>query len=270
MSMTQPTQAPIKAKLLSTLVQERMLADIITGRYKPGARLNLDAIAEECGVSRMPIREALQALGAVGFVSVARNARTVVADWSAEDMRERVVVIGRLVANLAADLRDFISVECLVVRIGTDSDFTIYLDLVTEIVALSLPRLADYLQRSFITPLRLFVQAEVLLSHGLRPDERSSTRADRLTQACAAFADGDRTGVAHALTRYADEFALALTRPEGECEAAPRTVPAADAVHVLKMSPDAMSQTRHPHASSSSLPEKVGHRVVEETGSDEK
>ena len=226
MTTTQPIQTPIKAVLLSDLVQERMLTDIVTGRYAPGARLNLDEIAGECGVSRMPIREALQALAGIGFVSFARNARTLVADWSAEDMRERVVVLGRLIAHLATDPREVFDIEHHRVRVGVESDFAVYLDLVTEMIGCRLPRLAEYMQRAFIAPLRLFVRADVLASHGLDATTGREERTRHLVGAFDAFTTGDRDRISRSLTRYADEFAVALTLPRvglGSHSRAPRS-----------------------------------------------
>jgi len=51
---------------------------IITGEYAPGIRLVEDQIAEELGVSRTPIREALQRLTSEGLVNRVRRGQLVV------------------------------------------------------------------------------------------------------------------------------------------------------------------------------------------------
>lgn len=219
---TQTPQMPIKAVLLSDLVQERLLADIVSGRYAPGERLNLDVIAEECGVSRMPIREALQALSMIGFVSVSRNARTVVADWSSQDMRERALVIGRLIAFLAMDKDAVAAVDSDALSHSLRSDLEVYLDLVSQMVLQRLPRLNGYMQRALIAPLRLFSQEDVLAAHGFDATARRDIRRRHLDDALHGFATGNRARVAEALTRYADELDAALTLPGPGLGSGPR------------------------------------------------
>jgi DNA-binding GntR family transcriptional regulator len=57
-----------------TKVSERIYQDlrqsIILGRYRPGDRLNADALAEDYGVSNTPVREALQLLRQEDLVSI--------------------------------------------------------------------------------------------------------------------------------------------------------------------------------------------------------
>lgn len=53
---------------LHNLVSERLRADILDGRIKPGQWLRQMHIAEELGVSQMPVREALKELAAEGLV----------------------------------------------------------------------------------------------------------------------------------------------------------------------------------------------------------
>src|SRR6266568_2291265 len=43
---------------------------ILSGELAPGQRLNLDEIAEQSGVSRMPVRDALKQLEAEGLVNI--------------------------------------------------------------------------------------------------------------------------------------------------------------------------------------------------------
>jgi DNA-binding GntR family transcriptional regulator len=48
-------------------------AKIVNGSYLPGARLVLDRLADDVGVSTVPIREALRRLEAEGYVDFVRN-----------------------------------------------------------------------------------------------------------------------------------------------------------------------------------------------------
>lgn len=53
---------------LKALVLERIREEIVSGRYKPGERLNESKLAREFKVSRIPVREALTTLHEQGFL----------------------------------------------------------------------------------------------------------------------------------------------------------------------------------------------------------
>lgn len=73
-------------------VRERVLAtlrqDIIAGRLRPGDRLVERELAERFGVSRVPVREAIRALVAEGFVLFESARRTVVRRLTPADVKE--------------------------------------------------------------------------------------------------------------------------------------------------------------------------------------
>ncbi|MET9905849.1 GntR family transcriptional regulator [Streptomyces sp. NPDC006476] len=73
-------------------VRERVLAslrqEIISGRLGPGDRLVERELAERLGVSRVPVREAIRALVAEGFVHFETPRRTVVRRLTPNDVRE--------------------------------------------------------------------------------------------------------------------------------------------------------------------------------------
>jgi DNA-binding GntR family transcriptional regulator len=89
-------------------VLEAVRARIVAGVWAQGERLFEDQIAAELGVSRNPVREALQALQGEGFVELEprRGARVAVvsADQARELFEVREVLEG-LVASLAATRR---------------------------------------------------------------------------------------------------------------------------------------------------------------------
>lgn len=76
---------PIEYQTLQQVVMERLRLDIINGVFQPGQRLIADDIAEEYSVSRMPVREALMNLEAVGLVTGSRHKGVIVNQTSAED-----------------------------------------------------------------------------------------------------------------------------------------------------------------------------------------
>jgi len=61
---------------------------ILEGRYKPGQRLRLQDIAQENGVSFIPVREALRLLEAGRLVEIIPNKGARVSDISEEDMMD--------------------------------------------------------------------------------------------------------------------------------------------------------------------------------------
>jgi DNA-binding GntR family transcriptional regulator len=68
------------------LAYERVRAAIVENRYRPGQRLVEQRIAEELGLSRTPVREALRMLGAEGLVVSQRNRGAMVRPLSATEV----------------------------------------------------------------------------------------------------------------------------------------------------------------------------------------
>lgn len=67
-----------------SLVRKR----ILSGEYPPSLRITEQEIADASGVSRTPVREALQRLQNEGFVRVAANQGAVVVDWNDDDAND--------------------------------------------------------------------------------------------------------------------------------------------------------------------------------------
>ncbi|MBP1635029.1 MAG: GntR family transcriptional regulator [Acidobacteria bacterium] len=77
---------------------------IVTGRLAPGAPLIETDLSERLGVSRTPVRAALQRLHQEGFVAASRSGqmlRAFVAPLTAGDMREVFLMVGSLEAVAA-------------------------------------------------------------------------------------------------------------------------------------------------------------------------
>ncbi|NGO15214.1 GntR family transcriptional regulator [Streptomyces sp. HC44] len=82
MTTVEPLGA-VRERVLATLRQE-----IITGRLRPGDRLVERELADRFGVSRVPVREAIRALVAEGFVLFETPRRTVVRRLTPTDVKE--------------------------------------------------------------------------------------------------------------------------------------------------------------------------------------
>ena len=75
-------------KQLRNVVADRMRAGILEGQYKPGEWMRQERIAQELGVSQMPVREALKELASEGLIEHVpyRGARVV--DISPADVED--------------------------------------------------------------------------------------------------------------------------------------------------------------------------------------
>ncbi len=69
-------------------VYEALKKGISSARYAPGAHLREIHIAEELGVSRTPVREAIRRLGGEGWVELLPNRGARVTQWSMRDIEE--------------------------------------------------------------------------------------------------------------------------------------------------------------------------------------
>jgi DNA-binding GntR family transcriptional regulator len=67
---------------------EALRVAILDGTLRPGSRLGEVELAEQLGVSRTPVREALRRLVAEGLVEVLPNRGARVVEWSAADLDE--------------------------------------------------------------------------------------------------------------------------------------------------------------------------------------
>ncbi|MEV4602298.1 GntR family transcriptional regulator [Amycolatopsis sp. NPDC049253] len=86
-------------------VHEELRERILDGRLKPGDRLVERELAEDLGVSRVPVREAIRSLEAEGFVVVESPRRVVVRTLARVDVEELFDVreaLESLAAGLAA------------------------------------------------------------------------------------------------------------------------------------------------------------------------
>ncbi|MFZ5650599.1 MAG: GntR family transcriptional regulator [Bacillota bacterium] len=107
--MEQPRLVPIRLdnyKPLREMVFESLREAIIQGRLKPGERLMEMQLAEEMGVSRTPVREAIRKLELEGFVVMIPRKGAYVSGISVRDIVDVFEVraaLEALAAGLAAE-----------------------------------------------------------------------------------------------------------------------------------------------------------------------
>ncbi|MGR3200011.1 MAG: GntR family transcriptional regulator, partial [Paracoccus sp. (in: a-proteobacteria)] len=90
--MTLPTAHRIRLALENAIVD---------GRYLPGQKIDPDAIAQDYGCSRTPVREALQALEASGLLIVQPKRGTFVAKLGVSELMERFELMAEMEAFCA-------------------------------------------------------------------------------------------------------------------------------------------------------------------------
>lgn len=61
---------------------------ILSGELSSGAQIREEQLAESCGVSRTPVRDALRRLEAEQFIRRSDTQRSFVADWSLDDVED--------------------------------------------------------------------------------------------------------------------------------------------------------------------------------------
>lgn len=74
---------------------------IISGELAPGDPLGEEALAERCGVSRTPVRDALKRLEAEMLIRRTESQRSFVADWSLDDIADVFELRAMLEAHAA-------------------------------------------------------------------------------------------------------------------------------------------------------------------------
>ncbi|BDW96596.1 MAG: GntR family transcriptional regulator [Thalassospira sp.] len=103
-------------KLATDLVQ-KLERDIVTGVLKPGDKLDERSLSERFGVSRTPVREALQTLAGSGLVATMPRRGTIVASITVAELIEMFEVMAELeamCARLAARRMPRVDIENLI------------------------------------------------------------------------------------------------------------------------------------------------------------
>lgn len=90
----------------STQVAEALQDEILHGRLRPDEKLNQSAIAEQFGVSKIPVREALHRLEADGLITFQPNGNATVSSLSVDELfqiYQMRIVLEKLLLEAAFD-----------------------------------------------------------------------------------------------------------------------------------------------------------------------
>lgn len=83
-------------KTKADLVYENVRARVLSGELPPGARLPINKIAAELGISGIPVREGLKRLEAQGLLTLHAHKGAVVTEFSIETIRGLFLIRGQL------------------------------------------------------------------------------------------------------------------------------------------------------------------------------
>lgn len=95
------TFKPVSVRTKQEIVLEELERSILSGRIPPGERLLAEEIARQMKVSRIPVREALGRLQALGFISLQKGG-SIVNELSKENVRE-ILKIRLILEAMAAE-----------------------------------------------------------------------------------------------------------------------------------------------------------------------
>ena len=79
-------------KFLRDLVYEKLQQVLLEGRFNEGDRITEGEIAEELGVSRTPVREALYRLAATGLIKIIPHRGFIVSKWTVKELEDVIAV----------------------------------------------------------------------------------------------------------------------------------------------------------------------------------
>jgi DNA-binding GntR family transcriptional regulator len=104
------TPQPLTSSRVVTTVFDNVLAAVQEGRLQPGARISDGDLAEQFGVSRTPVREALQRLREIGIVEASASRFTRIAVVTPRQTAEAMLptVYDKLVRGMRRDHEAFL------------------------------------------------------------------------------------------------------------------------------------------------------------------
>lgn len=106
MSKVQLGKIKDERKFLRDLVYEKLQQSLLEENLNPGDKITEKEVAEELGVSRTPVREALYRLAATGLIKIIPHRGFIVSKWTIRELKDVIVVrtvLERLAIKLAIE-----------------------------------------------------------------------------------------------------------------------------------------------------------------------
>jgi DNA-binding GntR family transcriptional regulator len=123
-----PVRKSLQHRTISSAVGDELRRRILDGTFQSGFQLRQDALAEEFGVSRIPIREALVQLEAEGLVKILPHKGAIVSELSIAEIDElfelRLMLEPRLLGASAPHLtpQDFLKINQILAEYSSEID----------------------------------------------------------------------------------------------------------------------------------------------------
>ena len=213
MTVPTPVATPIPTPQRLSLASQAVTALrelVLTGQIPPGSRVNEVVVAQQLGISRGPLREAIRHLASEGLLVLSPNRGAHVAGADAADVRalfELRTALECAAARHAAQrrtaedlgrMREVCAASRATVRSGGPFPYRLDIAFHTALLATARsPRIAEQVR---------LVQQQVILLRSHLPDDPGHTRAslddhDALTEAVAA---GDAVRADEIMGRHLD------------------------------------------------------------------
>ena len=185
-------------------------SEILAGNMRPGEELTQEMIAEQLGVSRMPVREALQSLAQEGLIVRLPNRHMQVAAMEEKQVRDTF--------RMAADMETEI---LLMIPEEKRDELLLRLSELAETVGSGVREAAAgaemawhkhalaSLKNSYIHQLFLRL-LDSYVSYAVERVKRGNAAAEQLTDVGAALASGDEGALRAAMNRYYGRMADCL------------------------------------------------------------
>ena len=213
------SEVMIPRATFASMVTERLRANIVDGSLKPGSQLSEVELATTFGVSRGPVREALQRLVQEGLLHSEPHRGVFVPVLTDEDVRDVYVArealesaaIRSIISSAMTDAA-YDSLDRLVTRMGkaeAAGDWAAVGNLDLEFhVALVDASSSERLKRMFTT-----VISETRLCLGvLTADDARDDLVEEHRLICDAMKEGDTDQALSVLTRHFDDAVVTLMR----------------------------------------------------------
>lgn len=185
-------------------------SEILAGNMRPGEELTQEMIAEQLGVSRMPVREALQSLAQEGLIERLPNRHMQVAAMEEKQVRDTF----RMAAAMETEILLMIPEE-------KRGELLLRLSELAETVGSGVREAAAgaemawhkhalaSLKNSYIHQLFLRL-LDSYVSYAVERVKRGNAAAEQLTDVGAALASGDEGALRAAMNRYYGRMADCL------------------------------------------------------------
>lgn len=220
-SGTATTLAGVSQKLSRTSLREQAVEVlrelIVNGTIQAGGRINEAELAAELGISRGPLREGIQRLGAEGLIEFRGNRGAYVRDVTIEDAKQMYearevfeVAAARLATQRATETeiaeleRQIAEVDALL-QVNSDSAYPIDADFHKRILELSKNPYLERCGNELHAQLRI-----ARLRSGNRP-ERTREALEEHRAVLVAIAKRDQEGAAEMMAKHIRNTLAALT-----------------------------------------------------------